>query len=70
MQLSEIKTLGEIAKLDYETLANATHIITGPNGRCMCGVYDGRGVTCKEIWRMHFPPAATGGIEAGDGSDY
>lgn len=25
------------------------HIITGPNGQCMCGIYDGRSWTCPQI---------------------
>ena len=30
-------------------VAGKVHIITGPNGMCMCGVYDGRPITCLQI---------------------
>lgn len=25
------------------------HIIVGPNRRCLCGVYDGKSITCSEL---------------------
>ena len=52
MNLDSISTLDELKGLRYKQIFGSLHIIVGGNGRCMCGVYDGKAIGCSEIIRM------------------
>ena len=45
----EINTLTDIDKLVYTDIRDNIHIIVGGNGRCMCGLYNDKPTSCKDI---------------------
>lgn len=55
MQLDKVETLDQIKQLSIWELMAFAHVITGPGGKCMCGVYDGTPMRCQQILAMHMP---------------
>lgn len=51
-KLAEITTFKQVDALRLPDLIKHLHIIIGPNGMCLCGVYDGQALTCAEIVSM------------------
>lgn len=47
--LDEITNAQEIESLTLSDLVKSVHIIVGYNGRCMCGIYDGKAFGCSDI---------------------
>jgi len=45
----EVNTLVDIDKLVYSDIRDSIHIIVGGNGRCMCGIYNNKPTSCKDI---------------------
>ena len=41
------------ALVDSDVIAH-THVIVGANGKCLCGIYDGRPFTCADILQQRF----------------
>jgi hypothetical protein len=39
----------EFPRLKANEVLEKAHIIIGPNGQCMCGIYGERAVTCSQI---------------------
>lgn len=50
----EAKTVQNLIDLSRQELANRVHIIVGPNGQCMCGMYDTMPMGCADILALHF----------------
>lgn len=41
-----------IENLRLSTVIHLVHILTGPGGQCMCGIYDGEAWTCGDILKL------------------
>lgn len=52
MTPQECKTIKDLASLDVGQIDELSHIIVDKNGKCMCGTYDGRPMTCTDIRRL------------------
>lgn len=48
-ELEAITTLDELDRADLSEFIPNTHIIIGSNGRCMCGIYDNKALSCAQI---------------------
>ncbi len=72
MKVQECKTIHDIHNLRWGHILPNTHIIIGPNGQCLCGIYDGVEVRCYDLIITLHPETVRSNVEmeSGDGSDY
>lgn len=45
----DVNTTDDIDLLKYTDIRDSIHIIVGGNGRCLCGMYNNKLTSCKDI---------------------
>jgi len=64
------ETINDLHQLTIEEIVARSHVIIGPNGQCLCGVYEGVAFHCSQILKMKWPVQCDIRRQATDGSDY
>lgn len=54
-QLWEIESLDELDDVRLCELVRHVHIVVGDGGRCLCGTYGGKAMSCSDILKMKSP---------------
>jgi len=63
------QNLNDLDQMVFSDVVRNVHIIAGPNGLCLCGVYDGTPMRCGEILARMSPEIMNASIMANCGGD-
>lgn len=64
VRLQQATTQADLNESRLCEIVEYIHIIVGDGGICMCGIYDGKAMTCVDILKQKSPEVQTAMIEA------